>query len=117
MDVYDRLGVTKVGRHKQGMVGWAFDCAFQGQGYATEAARTLIDNGFARLGLHRISARTGADNVRSWRLMERLGMRREAHFIQSHVIDDQWRDEYVYAVLVAEWEPTPSLNAEPTERD
>lgn len=110
-------GVTRVGRHKQGMVGWAFDCAFQGQGYATEAARALIDNGFAQLGLHRISVRTGADNVPSWHLMERLGMRREAHFIQSHVIDDQWRDEYVYAVLAAEWEHTPSFNADPAGRD
>jgi len=111
------LGVTKVGPYKQGMAGWAFDCAFQGQGYATEAARALIDYGFARLGLHRISARTGADNVPSWRLMERLDMRREAHFIQSHVIDGQWRDEYVYAVLAAEWEQPPSLNAEPAARD
>jgi len=36
--------------------------------------------------------------------MERLGMRREAHFRQSHIVMDAWRDEYVYAVLADEWE-------------
>jgi len=98
------IGVRRVGPHRQGVIGWAFGCAYQGRGLATEAARALIDYAFLRLGLHRIWARTGADNVRSWKLMERLGMRREAHFVQSCVLNGEWRDEYIYAVLAEEWE-------------
>jgi RimJ/RimL family protein N-acetyltransferase len=97
------LGVRGIAPHRQGVVGWALGCAHQGRGLATEAARALIDYAFLQLGLHRIYARTGADNVRSWKLMERLGMRREAHFVKSHAPTGEWRDEYIYAVLVDEW--------------
>ena len=76
---------------------------YQGQGLATEAVRALVTTCFDQLGFHRISARTGRDNKRSWRLMERLGMRREAHFRESHVVKGEWRDEFVYAVLADEW--------------
>lgn len=97
------IGVTKTGEHRQGTVGWLLGRAYQGQGLATEAARALITYGFGHLGLHRITARTGRDNRRSWYLMERLGMRREAHFRESHVVSEAWRDEYIYAVLADEW--------------
>lgn len=78
------LGVIKSGECKQGTIGWLLGSVYQGKGYATEAARGLLSFGFKEMKLHRISARTGLDNTRSWRLMERLGMRREAHFRQSH---------------------------------
>jgi RimJ/RimL family protein N-acetyltransferase len=78
-------------------------CRYQGKGLATEAARALLDFGFNSMGLHRIFARTGRANTRSWRLMERLGMRREAHFHQSHRVRDKWDDEFVYALLAHEW--------------
>jgi RimJ/RimL family protein N-acetyltransferase len=97
------IGVAKTGEHRQGTIGWLLGRKHQGQGLATEAARALLGFGFDHLGLHRISARTGKDNVRSWRLMERLGMRREAHFRESHVVEGEWRDEFVYAVLAEEW--------------
>jgi RimJ/RimL family protein N-acetyltransferase len=92
------IGVIKIGEHRQGTVGWLLGQKYQGQGLATEAATALMTIGFDHLGLHRISARTGSDNKRSWRLMERLGMRREAHFRESHVVEGEWRDEFVYAV-------------------
>jgi RimJ/RimL family protein N-acetyltransferase len=97
------IGVRKIGERRQGIVGWLLGRRYQRQGLATEAARALITYGFDEMGLHRIMARTGRDNVRSWYLMERLGMRREAHFRESHVIDGKWRDEFVYAVLASEW--------------
>ena len=59
--------------------------------------------GFDQMGLHRIAARTGRHNERSWRLMERLGMRREAHFRESQVVEGVWCDEFAYAVLAGEW--------------
>jgi len=78
------LGIKESEGQKHGTIGYLIGEAYQGRGYATEAATGLISFGFTELGLHRIAARTGLDNTRSWRLMERLGMRREAHFRQSH---------------------------------
>jgi RimJ/RimL family protein N-acetyltransferase len=97
------IGVIKTGEHRQGTTGWLLGRKYQGQGLAIEAARALVRIGFDHLGLHRISARTGGDNIRSWQVMERLGMRREVHFRESHVVKGEWRDEFVYAVLADEW--------------
>jgi RimJ/RimL family protein N-acetyltransferase len=96
------IGVTNK-EQRQASIGWMLSCRYQGQGLATEAAHALIDFGFHSMGLHRIFARTGRANTRSWRLMERLGMRREAHFHQSHKVRDEWDDEFVYAILADEW--------------
>ena len=97
------IGIIKTGEDRQGTIGWLLGRKYQGQGFATEAARALMAVAFDHLGLHRISARTGSDNIRSWQVMERLGMRREAHFRESHVVKSEWRDEFVYAVLADEW--------------
>jgi len=96
------IGVTNK-EQGQASIGWMLSCRYQGQGLATEAAQALVDFGFRSMELHRIFARTGKANTRSWRLMERLGMRREAHFRQSHKVRDEWDDEFVYAILAHEW--------------
>jgi RimJ/RimL family protein N-acetyltransferase len=96
------IGVTNK-EQRQASIGWMLACRHQGQGLATEAAQALVDFGFSAMGLHRIFARTGRANTRSWRLMERLGMRREAHFRQSHKVRGEWDDEFVYAILADEW--------------
>ncbi len=100
------IGIIKNGEHRQGMIGWLLGRKYQGQGLATEAVRALVTAGFDQLGLHRIFARTGRDNERSWRLMERLGMRREAHFRESHLVKGKWCDEFIYAILADEWRLT-----------
>lgn len=100
------IGIIKDGKHRQGMIGWLLGRKYQGQGLATEAVRALVTAGFDQLGLHRIFARTGRDNERSWRLMERLGMRREAHFRESHLVKSKWCDEFIYAILADEWRRT-----------
>ena len=96
------IGVTNK-EQGQASIGWMLSCRYQGLGLATEAAHALVDFGFRSMGLHRIFARTGKANTRSWLLMERLGMRREAHFRQSHKVRDEWDDEFVYAILAREW--------------
>jgi RimJ/RimL family protein N-acetyltransferase len=101
------VGVVNTDGFRQGSVGWLLGRRYQGRGLATEAVGALMSYCFHRLGFHRISARTGHDNTRSWQLMERLGMRREAHFLESHVVNGEWRDEYVYAVLAEEWRGRP----------
>jgi len=88
---------------KQAEIGWVLANRYQGMGIATEAAGAVITFGFEIMGLHRIYARTGKMNTKSWRLMVRLGMRREAHFRKSHTVKGEWNDEFVYAVLVEEW--------------
>jgi [ribosomal protein S5]-alanine N-acetyltransferase len=85
-------------------IGWVFHRASHGQGYATEAAVALLHYGFSVLHLHRIIATSQPENVASWRVMEKLGMRREAHFRKCiRRPDNQWWDEYVYALLAEEW--------------
>ncbi len=59
--------------------------------------------GFQTLGLHRIVARCDARNVASARVMERLGMRREALLVENEMVKDEWTDELVYALLDREW--------------
>jgi RimJ/RimL family protein N-acetyltransferase len=88
---------------RQGELGWIFDPGFQGQGYATEAANAMLDLGFGPGDMHRITARCDVRNEASWRLMERIGMRREAHFREHAIFKGEWDEEFVYAILWQEW--------------
>ncbi|MCP8883482.1 GNAT family N-acetyltransferase [Devosia sp. XJ19-1] len=88
---------------RQGELGWIFHPDHQGRGYASEAANALLDLGFGAADLHRIFARCDARNEPSWRLMERLGMRREAHFRQHALFKGGWDEEFYYAILRDEW--------------
>ncbi|MFC0533717.1 GNAT family N-acetyltransferase [Phytohabitans kaempferiae] len=90
-------------RHRQGEIGYVLDPRHQGSGYATEAARELLRIAFGGLRLHRVVGRCSAANAASAAVLERLGMRREAHFRQVVAVKGAWRDEYVYAALRAEW--------------
>jgi RimJ/RimL family protein N-acetyltransferase len=90
-------------RHRQGELGYVFNPGYHGNGLATEAAREVLRLGFDELGLHRIIGRCAAGNSASARLLERLGMRREAHFVHSLIVKGGWRDELVYAMLQPEW--------------
>ena len=68
-----------------------------------EAFECLIEAAFLQLDLHRVVADTDPENTASWKLMERLGLRREGHLKQSLWFKGRWVDEYVYAVLREEW--------------
>ncbi|CAA9562153.1 MAG: Acetyltransferase [uncultured Thermomicrobiales bacterium] len=89
--------------HRQGEIGFVFHPDFHGRGYASEAAMVMLRLGFEELGLHRIAGRCEAGNVASARLMERLGMRREAHFRENEFVKGRWDDELVFAMLEQEW--------------
>ncbi len=75
----------------------------QGNGYVTEAARALITYAFTELHLHRIHGDCDPRNPSSARVMERLGMRREAHLVQNIFLKGEWCDSVIYAVLASEW--------------
>jgi RimJ/RimL family protein N-acetyltransferase len=85
-------------------IGWVLHRRHHGRGYATEAARALLRFGFEELALHRVIATCQPENAPSWRVMEKLAMRREAHFRKCvHRGGTTWWDEYFYALLEEEW--------------
>jgi RimJ/RimL family protein N-acetyltransferase len=88
---------------RQGEIGWSLHPDAQGKGYATEAARELLRLGFEDLGLHRIIAECDPRNDASIRVMERVGMRREAHHLDSAWLKGEWVGSIVYAILEGEW--------------
>src|SRR5579884_1333085 len=89
--------------HRQGEIGFVLHPDQHGRGYGREAAVEMLRLGFEGLGLHRIIGRCDGRNEASARLMERLGMRREAHFRENEIVKGEWCDEYVYAMLSSEW--------------
>lgn len=85
-------------------IGWAFGHAHQGKGYATEAARALLAHAFGALKAHRVIATCQPENTASWRVAEKLGLRREAHFRAClYRGPGVWWDEYFYALLAEEY--------------
>jgi RimJ/RimL family protein N-acetyltransferase len=97
------FNAKRTGEMFHGMIGWTLGKAHQGNGYATEAAGALLDYLFRTVGFHRVHALTSPKNAKSWHLMDRLGMRREAHFRQNCFVDGSWDDEFAYAILAEEW--------------
>ena len=81
-------------------IGWVFARQYQRLGYATEAAVSLMAYAFDSLQCHRVIATCQPRNVGSWRVMEKLGMRREGYFRKCIARGGgEWWDEYFYAIL------------------
>lgn len=96
------LGLVSA-ENQQGEIGYVFHPDHQGKGYATEGARVMLRLGFHDMKLHRIEGHCAALNTASARLLARLGMRQEAHFVECRKVDGEWREELVYAMLDREW--------------
>ena len=90
--------------HRQGEVGYVLNPAYRGRGLATEAVGGLLRVGFAGMGLHRIAGHLDARNTPSARVLERAGLRREAHLVQNEFVKGEWTDELIYGILRREWE-------------
>lgn len=88
---------------RQGDLGYVLGHSYWGRGYATEAARAVLRYGFQELDLHRIYATCRPANVASWRVMEKLGMRREGCLVQHRWMKGRWVDSLLYAILEDEW--------------
>ncbi|MGE7672691.1 GNAT family N-acetyltransferase [Lysinibacillus sp. NPDC094403] len=84
-------------------IGWVLNPNYYNNGYASEAARAILDYGFKDMKLHRIIATCQPENIPSYRVMEKIGMRREGYFKKCIPNGDEWWDEYYYAVLDEEW--------------
>ncbi|MBZ5658622.1 MAG: GNAT family N-acetyltransferase [Acidobacteriia bacterium] len=84
---------------RQAEVGIALAPASQGHGYACEALRALLDYLLVKLGKYRVWGSVDPRNVRSVRLMERVGMRKEAHFERSLLFKGEWVDDVIFSML------------------
>ena len=90
-------------------LGWHLNTNYEGKGYASEAARALIDVLFTHKNARRIYAYVEDDNLRSQKLCERLGMRREGLFMEFISFVDntdgtpRYENTCIYALLKKEW--------------
>lgn len=103
-DAWSPLHLAAQAKGVQAELGWSLRPEETGKGYATEAVEEVLRICFEDLGLRRVTADCFADNVPSHRLMERVGMRREAHTTKDALHPTgEWRDGYGYALLAEEW--------------
>jgi RimJ/RimL family protein N-acetyltransferase len=109
INVEDAWAQAEVAEQAQGVqaeLGWFLHPDHAGRGYATEAVRELIRICFTDLALRRVTANCFADNEASWRLMERVGMRREVYTVRDSLHrSGRWLDGMGYALLADEWQP------------
>lgn len=87
------------------ILGYVFNPSYYGNGYATEACQRILRHGFEEHNAHRIIARCNTENVASWKVLERLNMRREGHFLKPAFFkttdegEPIWHDAYQYSIL------------------
>jgi len=89
--------------HRTAEIGWIFHPEVAGNGYATEAARALLEICFDTLGMRRVVAYLDARNDASANVCKRLGMRQEAHFVDNLFNLGEWKSTFVFAILEEEW--------------
>ena len=98
-----RAEITRNYPEESAMIGWMLIKNAWGKGFASEIADALIGYCFNELQVHRVYALCHPDNIASWKVMEKCGMRKEAHFIQkcryTKADGIRWEDELEYAVI------------------
>jgi RimJ/RimL family protein N-acetyltransferase len=103
-DAWGQTEVKEQAEKTQAELGWCLKPEAEGQGLATEAVRELFRICFEDLGLRRVTAICFSANEPSWRLMERVGMRRESHNVKDALHrSGEWMDGFTYALLADEW--------------
>jgi len=103
-DGWGQAEVADQARGVQADLGWVLNPDHAGRGYASEGVRALIRLCFEELRLRRVTASCFADNESSWRLMERVGMRRESYNVADSLHrSGRWLDSVTYALLSTEW--------------
>jgi len=95
---------------REGALWYILNPAYWGRGIIPEAARALLGFGFGELGLHRIIVDCDPANTASIRVAEKLGMRREAHFVENAWLKGAWVDSLIFALLDREWAAGPLAN-------
>jgi len=91
------------GALRSGYLGYAAFSSHAGRGLMTAGLRAVVSDAFTSLGLHRLEANIQPDNVRSLRLVQGLGFRREGFSPRYLMVDGDWRDHERWAVLADDW--------------
>lgn len=86
-----------------GELGYFLLPEFWGQGYATEIAKMLIDISFKDIKLHRVSARCNSNNLKSEKVMQKIGMTKEGELRKIRFKNNQWDNEQQYSILIEDW--------------
>jgi RimJ/RimL family protein N-acetyltransferase len=92
--------------HQQAEIGYTVGFEHWRKGFATEAARAIVQFGFEVLDMHRIYAEVISANQASVRVLEKIGMRREAELCENAHFSGRWWNTYLYAMLAHEYERT-----------
>lgn len=87
-------------------MGYCFDDAAWGRGYATEAARALLQWAFDTLQINRVQAEADTRNAASARVLEKLGFVREGTLREHCVVNGEVSDSWVYGLLRRDWQPS-----------
>ena len=96
-------------------LGYILHEDYQNKVYCTEASWAIIQYGFQILKVHRIRAACNPENIGSWKVMEKLGMKKEAHFKNRVCFrrDEEgnpiYTDEYVYAINIEDFKDLNKL--------
>jgi aminoglycoside 6'-N-acetyltransferase len=101
--VGDCAALVRADDPRQAEVGFTLAAEHQGRGYATEAVRRLLEYLLVERAKHRVSATCDDRNLRSAAVLERAGMRREGHLLESTWSKGEWTSDLLYAVLQREW--------------
>jgi RimJ/RimL family protein N-acetyltransferase len=97
------VGVNLHDNLMQAEIGFTIAREHQGRGYGTEAVRCVLDHLFGVRGLRRVSAECDARNLRSARLLERAGFRREGHRVANTWTKGEWTDDLLFGLLAEDW--------------
>jgi ribosomal-protein-alanine N-acetyltransferase len=92
-------GVTEI----QASIGYILNRSYWGHGYATEAAKALVDHLFNELGVHRVYASCDPENHASVRVLEKVGMSLEGRLRENMIIRGEYRDSLIFGILANEW--------------
>ncbi len=98
------IGIHFIDDDYQIEIGYTLSPEYQGCGYAVEAVKAVINYAFTVFSKHRITASVDPDNIKSIKLLQKIGFRKEAHFIKSFRLGNKWYDDCVYAMLAEEWQ-------------
>ena len=102
------VGVNLHENRMQAEIGFTVAAQYQGSGYASETIRRLLEHLFTTHGLHHISAECDARNLRSARLLEKLGFQREGYRVANTWLKGEWTDDILFGLLAQDWWRTSS---------
>jgi RimJ/RimL family protein N-acetyltransferase len=93
-------------------IGYVADVNYEGKGFISEAIRSVLGMLFIDMRAHRIKSDCHENNIRSWRLLERCGFKREGHLRENkRNADGSFHGDYLYGLLQCEFEQNLAAEA------